>query len=117
MFADRLEDVRRRLGGVDAVALIAGDGIAVESAGKSDLDVDLLAAELVAQVRSISEHDRELEAGEVRQLAVGTDDRTLVLGEVANRYYVLLVLPAGTEIGRARFELKRARLLFENDLS
>jgi predicted regulator of Ras-like GTPase activity (Roadblock/LC7/MglB family) len=117
MFAERLEGLRRRLGGIEAVSLVADDGIAVDTAGRSGVEVEGLAAELVAQVRAIAEQQRALDGGGVRQLAVSTDAHTLIVGEVANRYYLLLVLPAGTEVGRARFELKRARLLFENDLA
>ena len=75
------------------------------------------AAELIAQVRVISDDHRELNVGEVRQLAVSTDRFTLMVANVAEGYYLLLVLGDSSSYGRARFELRRARLLFEPDLT
>jgi predicted regulator of Ras-like GTPase activity (Roadblock/LC7/MglB family) len=82
-----------------------------------DLDLEVLAAELIAQVRSITENHRELDVGEVQQLSVTTDRLTLMVSSVAADYYLLLVLGPEGNYGRARFELRRARLLLESDLS
>ena len=81
------------------------------------LDLEVLAAELIAQVRVISGDHRELNVGEVRHLAVVADRFTLMVSGVAEGYYLLLVLADSSSYGRARFELRRARLLFESDLS
>ena len=76
-----------------------------------------MSAELISQARSIAENHRELDAGEVQQFSVTTDRLTLMVSSVAKDYYLLLVLGPEGSYGRARFELKRARLLFEEDLS
>lgn len=118
MFLDQLSRISNRIEGALALSLVARDGISVESVSSDpDLDLDVLAAEMVAQARAISENHRELEAGEVRQLSVSTDRMTLMVSSVAADYYLLLVLgPEGNQ-GRARFELRRARLLLESELS
>jgi predicted regulator of Ras-like GTPase activity (Roadblock/LC7/MglB family) len=118
MFLDQLSSISNRIDGAVALSLVAGDGISVESVSSDpDLDLDVLAAELVAQTRAISENHRELEAGEVQVFSVATDRFTLMVSSVAAGYYLLLVLgPEGNQ-GRARFELRRARLLLESDLS
>lgn len=118
MFLEKLSSISDRIGGVLALSLVAKDGIAVESVSSDpDLDLEVLAAELVAQVRSITENHRELEVGEVQQFAVTTERLTLIVSAVAPDYYLLLVLAPEGSYGRARFELRRARLLFEDDLS
>lgn len=117
MFLERLDALRQGLPGAEWVGLVGEDGLAIESVGASQVDVDLLAAELVAQVREISRNHRELGAGAVRQLSVHAGNRCIVVGEVADRYYLLLVLGSGWETGRARFELKRARIAFESELA
>ena len=54
--------ISNRIDGVVALSLVAEDGIAVESVSSDpDLDLEVLAAELVAQVRSISDNHRELD--------------------------------------------------------
>ena len=118
MFLDRLSRITNRIEGALALSLVARDGIPVESfSSDPDLDLDVLAAELVAQVRSITENHRELDAGEVQHFSVTTDRLTLMVSSVASDYYLLLVLGPEGNHGRARFELRRARLLLEADLS
>jgi predicted regulator of Ras-like GTPase activity (Roadblock/LC7/MglB family) len=118
MFLDQLSRISNRIDGALALSLVAKDGIAVESVSSDpNLDLEVLAAELVAQARSITEDHRELHVGEVQQLSVTTDRLTLMVSSVAADYYLLLVLGPEGNYGRARFELRRARLLLEADLS
>ncbi|MFL6237283.1 MAG: roadblock/LC7 domain-containing protein [Thermoanaerobaculia bacterium] len=118
MFLDQLSRISNRIDGAVALSLVAKDGIPVESfSSDPDLDLDVLAAELVAQARSISDNHRELDVGEVQQLSVMTDRLTLMVSSVAADYYLLLVLGPEGNYGKARFELRRARLLLEEDLS
>jgi predicted regulator of Ras-like GTPase activity (Roadblock/LC7/MglB family) len=99
MFLDQLSRVSNRIEGALALSLVARDGIPVESfSADPDLDLEALAAELINQVRSITENHRELGVGEVQQLAVMTDRLTLMVSSVAADYYLLLVpvrAPAG----------------------
>ncbi|HBL27297.1 MAG TPA: hypothetical protein DD490_10730 [Acidobacteria bacterium] len=118
MFLDRLNRIVNRIEGTIALSLVARDGISVESVSKDPaIDLDVLAAELIAQARAISENHRELEAGDVQHLAVATDRMTVMVSSVATDYYLLLVLGPQGNYGRARFELRRARLFLERDLS
>lgn len=118
MFLERLNRIASRIDGTVALSLVAADGIPVESVNTDPaVDLEVLAAELIAQVRVISDDHRELNVGEVRQLSVTTDRYTLMVSGVARGYYLLLVMTDSSAFGRARFELRRARLLFEPDLS
>jgi predicted regulator of Ras-like GTPase activity (Roadblock/LC7/MglB family) len=118
MFLERLSRLAGRIDGTVALSLVARDGIPVESVNSDpQLDLEVLAAELISQVRVISDDHKELNVGEVRHLAVSTDRFTLMVTGVAEGYYLLLVLGDSASYGRARFELRRARLLFEPDLT
>jgi predicted regulator of Ras-like GTPase activity (Roadblock/LC7/MglB family) len=117
MFLEQLSRISDRIGGVLALSLVARDGIPVESVSSDpELDLEVLAAELVSQVRSITENHRELEVGPVQQMSVVTDRLTLIVSSVTDDYYLLLVLGPDGSYGRARFELRRARLALERDL-
>jgi predicted regulator of Ras-like GTPase activity (Roadblock/LC7/MglB family) len=117
MFLEQLSLISERIGGVLALSLVAKDGMPVESVSADpDLDIEVLAAELTAQARAINVNHRELEVGSVQQLSVTTDRLTLIVSAVTPEYYLLLVLGAEGNYGRARFELRRARLLLEKDL-
>lgn len=117
MFAERLRQVTDRIDGAMALSLIAKDGIAVETYAKEEsLDLELLAAELMSQVRAVSQNHQELSVGEVKHFSVTTDRYILMVGALTEEYFLLLVLEAGANSGRARFELRRSVLLFEEDL-
>jgi predicted regulator of Ras-like GTPase activity (Roadblock/LC7/MglB family) len=118
MFLDQLSQISNRIEGALALSLVARDGMPVESVSSDpSLDLEVLAAELVNQVRSITENHRELDVGEVQHFSVATDLLTLMVSSVAADYYLLLVLGPEGNYGRARFELRRARLLLESELS
>jgi predicted regulator of Ras-like GTPase activity (Roadblock/LC7/MglB family) len=118
MFAERLNEICSRIDGAVALSLVGRDGMPIESVNTDPgVDLEVLAAELVAQVRAISDQQRELAVGSVTHFAVTTEKLTLMVSVVADGFYLLLVLASGGSYGRARFELRRARLLFETDLS
>lgn len=117
MFRERLEDVADRIDGTLALSLVAKDGIAVETLAREEsLDLELLAAELMSQVRAVAQNHQELSVGAVKHFSVITDRFILMIGALTEDYFLLLVLNAGANCGRARFELGRAVLLFEEDL-
>jgi predicted regulator of Ras-like GTPase activity (Roadblock/LC7/MglB family) len=118
MFIERLSEISGRIEGALGLSLVAGDGITVESVSSSpDLELDLLSAELITQVKAIGENHRDLAAGDVHQLTVTTDRMTVMVSSVSDSYYLVLVLAGDGNHGRARFELRRARLLLEADLA
>jgi predicted regulator of Ras-like GTPase activity (Roadblock/LC7/MglB family) len=116
MFGERLQGIHDRLDGSLAVSLVGRDGIPVESHLGTEVDVETLAAELLTQVRAISDDHRELAIGPVRQFAVTTDRFTVMLGALTDEYFLLLVLGEAASLGRARYELRRASLDFDDDL-
>lgn len=117
MFRDRLEQIRERVGGIEALSLVAKDGIAVESVPEHpEVEIDILAAEFMAQVNAISQNHQELDVGRVRHLSVTTERMTIMVRAVASDYYLLAVLGPDCHLGRARYELRRAVLTFEEDL-
>lgn len=118
MFLEQLSQISNRIEGALALSLIARDGIPVESVSSDpDLDLEVLAAELTSQVRAISQNHHEMDVGTVQQLAVTTDRLTLMVSSITPEYFLLLVLGPEGNYGRARFELRRARLLLERELA
>jgi predicted regulator of Ras-like GTPase activity (Roadblock/LC7/MglB family) len=117
MFLEQLSRISDQIGGVLALSLVAKDGIPIESVSSDpELDIEVLAAELVAQARSITDNHRDLDVGEVQQLSVLTTRLTMIVSAVTRDYYLLAVLGPEGNYGRARFELRRARLVLERDL-
>ncbi len=116
-FAQSLSDLSDRVEGSRGVCLVAADGIIVESWGGHGLDLEALAVEMVTQARSLSDEQRGLGVGRVQQVTVATERCTVLLGAVSDEYYLVLVLAGEAPQGRARFELRRAPLLFGEELA
>jgi len=116
MFGERLKKIHDRLDGALAVSLVAKDGMPVESHANVEVDIEALAAEMLTQVRALADDHRELSVGPVRQFAVTTDRFALMLGSITEEYFLLLILGSESSVGRARYELRRASLDFEDDL-
>ncbi len=117
MFEDRLQGICGKIEGAVAATLVDRDGITVETYSQNgEIDLEALAAELLAQTSTIARDHRELDLGELRQLSVTTDRYTILLSSLTGSYSLLLVLSDEGSYGRARFELRRALLQFESDL-
>jgi len=117
MFVERLQEICNRVDGAVAASLVDHDGITVNSyTANGSIDLEALAAELLAQARAIARDHRELELGELRQLSVTTDLYTVLVRALTGDYSLLLVVDNEGSYGRARFELRRAILQFESDL-
>jgi predicted regulator of Ras-like GTPase activity (Roadblock/LC7/MglB family) len=117
MFLERLGAVTKKIEGALALSLIDVDGIPIESVSFApDLDIEALAAEAVTQIHALSNAHEELDVGPLRHYSVSTSVLTLMVSSIAEGYFLLLVLDAGCNLGRARFELRRAQLLLEKDL-
>jgi predicted regulator of Ras-like GTPase activity (Roadblock/LC7/MglB family) len=118
MFLEHLSRISGRIDGAIALSLVDRDGMPVESVSASpELDLEAIAAELVSQVRAISQQQQELSVGEVQQFTVVAERMTFLVSAVARGYYLLLALEPAGSVGRARFELRRASLVLEEELS
>jgi predicted regulator of Ras-like GTPase activity (Roadblock/LC7/MglB family) len=117
MFLERLNSLTGRIDGAVAISLVAEDGIPVESVSAlPGLDLEAVAAELVTLARAIAVEQRELSVGGLRQFTISGERLSFVLSRVASHFWILAALSPDASLGRARFELKRAELLFEDEL-
>jgi predicted regulator of Ras-like GTPase activity (Roadblock/LC7/MglB family) len=109
VFKQILTAILERVEGAVAISLIGLDGIAVESVNPRGVALDSMGAELGGFVKSIRISSSDLDSGDVQQLTVVTDRYAMFLAAVTHEYFVLLVIDATGNYGRARFELTRAR--------
>ena len=117
MFRERLREITQRLEGVKALLLISDDGLPVDhEVVDPALDLEMLAAEVIALVREFGGNHRELDIGPVRGFQIETGEYKLLLSQVATGFYLLLITGSEASLGRARFELRRASLVLAADL-
>jgi predicted regulator of Ras-like GTPase activity (Roadblock/LC7/MglB family) len=109
VFKQMLAAIVDRVEGAMAISLIGLDGIAIESVNPNGVAIESMGAELGGFVKSIRIVSSDLDSGDVQQLTVVTDRYAIFLSAVTHEYFVLLVIAANGNYGRARFELARAR--------
>ena len=113
MFKEFLETIIERTDGGIGALIMGTDGIAVEKvlgeAGK-EANLDIAAAEFTSLVRSAQRAGNDLGLGSLRELVVTLDDLTVVMRLLNRDYFVVLALSADGNLGRGRFELRKAEL-------
>jgi predicted regulator of Ras-like GTPase activity (Roadblock/LC7/MglB family) len=116
MFAITLKDIADRLNDVECIFLMGIDGLPIEKVIRNEsLNVELLIAEFTGILRNTAQTSTEVEAGNLDELIVMTDRLILLLKSITPEYFIMLILPEGANIGRARFELKKARYVLEKE--
>lgn len=115
-FADTLETVANRIEGCAAVMILGIDGIPIERHVQhldQPLDIDMIATEFTTLVRRSMRTAADTDLGELREMVLATDAMTFVLRPITPEYFLLLALNPGGNLGRARFELRKAQLSME----
>ena len=113
MFKDMLESVIERTEGSLGALIMGTDGIAVEKvlgeAGR-DANLDVAAAEFTSLVRSSQRAGNDIGLGALRELVVSLESAIIVMRVLSRDYFVVLALSPQGNLGRGRFELRKAEL-------
>ena len=113
MFKDLLEDIIGRTEGSLGALIMGTDGIAVEkviSEAGSDANLDVAAAEFTSLVRSARRAGTDTGLGGLRELVVALETAVLVMRSLSRDYFVVLAIKPEGNLGRGRFELRKAEL-------
>ncbi len=113
MFKGLLESIVERTEGSLGALIMGTDGIAVEKffgeAGK-DANLDIAAAEFTSLVRSAQRSGSDTGLGNLRELVVSLESAVVVMRLLSRDYFVVLALKPDGNLGRGRFELRKAEL-------
>jgi predicted regulator of Ras-like GTPase activity (Roadblock/LC7/MglB family) len=119
-FADTLTEITDRIEGCAAAIILGIDGIPIERQVRDidpAIDIDLIATEFTTLVRRNMRTAADTELGDMREMVFVTDLLTLVLRPITSEYFLLLALNPGGNVGRARFELRKAQLAMEAEFA
>ena len=118
MFAEILESIMKKVEGALGAVIMGMDGISIE---KRSLDaaigLEMLAAEYTSLLRAASCATPELEAGPLEELIVSTGHQIILVQMVTVEYFILALLSHEGNLGRARFELKKAKYILAKELA
>jgi len=117
VFGTALARIAERVEGTRAVSLIGADGIPIETWGSPQgLTIEIVAAEMGALLQAARRASASSSSGEMREIATVTDGGIAVLSRVTGEYYLLLLLAREGNLGRGRFELRKAAAALEKEL-
>jgi predicted regulator of Ras-like GTPase activity (Roadblock/LC7/MglB family) len=115
-FTETLSTIAGRIEGCAAVVILGIDGIAIER-HVHDLDprfdIDVVATEFTSLVSRGMRTASDTELGDLNEIVLAADKLTLLLRPITPEYFLFLALNTGGNIGRARFELRKAQLEME----
>lgn len=113
MFKTALEAIMERTEGSIGALIMGADGIAVEKImGKEgrDANLDVAAAEFTSLIRNAQRTGTDTGLGELRELVVNLESALVIMRLFSHDYFVVLALKPDGNLGRGRFELRKAEL-------
>jgi predicted regulator of Ras-like GTPase activity (Roadblock/LC7/MglB family) len=119
-FTETLTNIANRIEGCTAVVILGIDGIPIERHvrdSNTSLDIETVAAEFTTLVRRSMRTASDSELGEMREMVFATDSMSFLLRPITSEYFLLLALNRGGNVGRARFELRKAQLAMETEFA
>jgi predicted regulator of Ras-like GTPase activity (Roadblock/LC7/MglB family) len=119
-FTDTLAGIANRIEGCAAVVILGIDGIPIERHVHDldpALDIDTVATEFTTLVRRSMRTASDTELGDMREMVFATDSMSFLLRPITSEYFLLLALNHGGNVGRARFELRKAQLAMEPEFA
>ena len=120
MFDETLKTIVARTQGAVGAVIMGLDGISVARADAPDgleIDIDVVAAEYTALLRKSVRTTEDAALGSLRELVVTSDRLAFLITPITSEYFLLLVLEPRYGLGRARFELRKAQLILEEEFS
>lgn len=113
MFKEPLQVIVERIDGCLGALIMGTDGIAVEKVFAPeghDANLDVAAAEFTSLVRNAQRTGGDSGLGNLRELVVSCEAAILVMRLLNNEYFIVLALSPDGNLGRSRFELRKAEL-------
>lgn len=98
------------------MSLLGLDGIPIDAINPAGLPLESISAEFASFFKGLKLSNTELQTGEVQQFSVVTDRYVTFLSAVTSEYFLLVILSAGGNYGRARFELSKAKSMLQDEL-
>lgn len=113
MFKEPLEAIIERTDGSIGALIMGTDGIAVEKVLRAeghDANLDVAAAEFTSLVRNAQRTGGDTGLGGLHELVVTYDNLSIIMRIMSRDYFLVLALRPDGNLGRGRFEMRKAEL-------
>ena len=120
MFKDTLQDIVAKTDGSLGALIMGADGLSVErffNEQGTDANLDVAAAEFTSLIRTASKSGAEMDLGALRELVVSLGKVTFLMRLFNKDYFVVLAMKPDGNLGRGRYELRKAEMLLANEFA
>jgi predicted regulator of Ras-like GTPase activity (Roadblock/LC7/MglB family) len=120
MFREALQAIVHKTDGSLGALIMGADGLSVETflskeGGEANLDV--AAAEFTSVVRRAIKSGGDLDLGKLQEMVIKLERVTMLLRFFNRDYFVLLALKSDGNIGRGRYELRKAEVVLAKEFA
>lgn len=119
-FANILTAMVNRVEGSAGAVILGIDGIVIERVIRDmdpALDLDWVATEFTTLLRRSIHTASDTGLGDLNEMMFSTNLMTFLLRPITNDYFLLFGINPGGNVGRARFELRKAQLALETEFA
>lgn len=120
MFKETLQKIVEKTDGALGAVIMGTDGLSVEkffSAEGSEANLDVAAAEFTSLIRTAARSANDLNLGDVSELIVTSANATFLMRALHKEYFVFLAMRPDGNLGRGRYELRKAELELANEFA
>jgi predicted regulator of Ras-like GTPase activity (Roadblock/LC7/MglB family) len=118
VFADFLQQMIDHVDGAESAAIMGHDGMIVERAvRKPEKDLDLIAAEYTSLLNGTMRTAGDTGLGAMHEVLIATEQATLITKVLGHDYFLMMILAPDGNLGRARFEMRKAQLILEHEFT
>jgi predicted regulator of Ras-like GTPase activity (Roadblock/LC7/MglB family) len=120
MFKETLQTIVSNTDGSLGALIMGADGLSVEKFFNEEgaaANLDVAAAEFTSLVRSAARTGNDLALGELREMVVALGNVTFLMRLFNQNYFVVLAMKPEGNIGRARYELRKAELKLAHEFA
>ena len=92
------------------------DGLPIEKVVRNDaLNMEAITAEFTTVIKLTNLTTGEVNAGQLDEVIILSDKMILLTKSITSEYFLLMILSQDGSLGRARFELKKAKYVLEKE--
>ena len=120
MFKEALKTILEKTDGAVGAVIMGTDGLPVEkffTAEGNEANLDVAAAEFTSLIRAAARSAKDLNLGDVRELVVSLENVTLLMRALHKDYFAFLALRPDGNLGRGRYELRKAELVLAEEFA
>jgi len=120
MFKETLQTIVENTDGSLGALIMGVDGLSVEkffTEEGSAANLDVAAAELTSLIRNANRSGKDLNLGELHELVVAHEKATFVMRFLSKDYFAVLALAPEGNVGRGRYELRKAELTLAKEFA